>query len=248
MALKWIPNETMTLEQELDAIKQLSIHLRSTADNTHFGTKKARSFIIGQSGEFIDRRATNRHPMTLEWVHKCSKMMGQYRWDEDKAIDKNPNTIVELFKKVSDPSLYESTNNYLWDYGVVFARSYDILGNVHYPQTTTVFEDDSSVLRDIPTVIASTILDKISYRAWVKYSPTSKMTDEQLIEKTKEFILEEAYKIFSNRFVIVPEVFLSPLDELSGRSWTIRTHIYANKNKDTAYTSVNVYRMSDLQN
>lgn len=246
MALKWVPVSEQSFEDELNAIKELALKLRETADNTYFGTRKARAVIVGQTGEFIDRRSPGRYPMTLEWLHKNANMMGQFRWNEDRAIDEHPNTIVELFKKVSDPSLYHSTHDTLWDFGVVFARSYDNIGNVHYPQTSTVFEDDTSVMRDVPTVIGATVLDKISYRAWVKFSPTSGLTDEKLIEECRKFINEEAGKIFSNRFVIIPEVIISPYDELTGRSWTIKTHLYAKKSRDTVYTSVNVYRQSDL--
>ena len=131
---------------------------------------------------------------------------------------------------------------------MVFARSYDVRGNMHYPQTTTVYVDDTSVLRDIATVIGATVLEKLSYRAWVKFSPTGSLTDSKLIEDSARYISSEASKVFGNRFVVNPLVEITPYDLQNNRSWTFRNELYAHKNKDTAYTSISVYRMSDLGN
>ncbi len=246
MAVKWKPRNEMTLDQEIAAINDLSTRVRMIPESEVFGTPQCRAFIIGQTGEFIDRRVQGRHPLTLEWAHKISKMMGRRRWNEDYAIDEHPNVIIELFKKVSDPSIYNSVHDRLWDFGVVFARSYDMTGNMHYPQTSTVYIDDTSVLRDIATVMGAVTLEKITYKAWVKFSPTGSMTDNKLIEDSNRFIAEEADKVFGNRFVVNPVVELTPYDLANNRSWTFKNEIYAYKNKDTAYTSVSVFRMSDL--
>ena len=248
MAVKWIARPQMTLEQEIAAINDLSNQVRMIPESEHFGTPTCRAFIIGQTGEFIDRRSQGRHPLTLEWAHKLSKMMGRRRWNEDNAVDQHPNVIIELFKKVSDPSVYNIVHDRLWDFGVVFARSYDVRGNMHYPQTTTVYVDDTSVLRDIATVIGATVLEKLSYRAWVKFSPTGSLTDSKLIEDSARYISSEASKVFGNRFVVNPLVEITPYDLQNNRSWTFRNELYAYKNKDTAYTSISVYRMSDLGN
>lgn len=248
MAVKWIARPQMTLEQEIAAINDLSNQVRMIPESEHFGTPTCRAFIIGQTGEFIDRRSQGRHPLTLEWAHKLSKMMGRRRWNEDNAVDQHPNVIIELFKKVSDPSVYNTVHDRLWDFGVVFARSYDVRGNMHYPQTTTVYVDDTSVLRDIATVIGATVLEKLSYRAWVKFSPTGSLTDSKLIEDSARYISSEASKVFGNRFVVNPLVEITPYDLQNNRSWTFRNELYAYKNKDTAYTSISVYRMSDLGN
>lgn len=246
MAIKWQERPEMTLEQEIAAINDLSTKVRMIPESEHYGTPACRAFIIGQTGEFIDRRSQGRHPLTLEWAHKLSKMMGRRRWDEDQAVDTHPNVIVELFKKVSDPTLYNSVHDRLWDFGVVFARSYDMRGNMHYPQTTTVYVDDTSVLRDIVTVMGAVVLDKLSYRAWVKFSPTGAYSDGKLIEDSSRFIAKESANVFGNRFTINPVVQITQVDEASGRSWTFKNELYAYKVRDTAYTSVSVFRASDL--
>ncbi len=246
MAVKWTERPEMTLDKEIAAINDLSQKVRMIPESEHFGTPTCRAFIIGQTGEFIDRRTQGRHPLTLEWAHKLSKMMGRRRWDEDQAIDQHPNVIIELFKKVSDPSIYNNVHDQLWDFGVVFARSYDMQGNMHYPQTTTVYVDDTSVLRDIATVMGAVVLEKLTYRAWVKFSPTGSKSDGKLIEDSTRFIAEESAKVFGNRFVVNPVVEITPFDAQNNRSWTFKNELYANKSKDTAYASISVFRMSDL--
>lgn len=247
MATKWVEVPPMAIEDEIAAIGDLSAKVRMIPESEQFGTPACRIVIVGQTGEFIDRRAQGRHPLTLEWAHKLSKMMNSRRWNEDNAVDKNPNVIVELFKKVSDPFLYNITHDRLWDFGVVFARSYGTRGEMHYPQTSTVYIDDTSVLRDIPTVMAAVALEKLTYRAWVKFSPTGSKTDTKLIEDSTRFIADEATAIFGNRFVVNPVVEITPYDALNNRSWTFKNELYANKSRDTAYASISVYRASDLE-
>ena len=246
MAIKWQERPEMTLDEEISAINDLSSKVRMIPESEQFGTPACRAFIIGQTGEFIDHRAQGRHPLTLEWAHKISKMMGRRRWEEDNAIDAHPNVIIELFKKVSDPSVYNIVHDRLWDFGVVFARSYDQRGNMHYPQSTTVYIDDTSVLRDIATVMGAVVLEKLNYRAWVKFSPTGSKSDVKLIEDSTRFIAEEADKVFGNRFTVNPVIQITPHDEHSGRSWTFKNELYAYKVRDSAYTSISTYRMADL--
>lgn len=98
MPIKWKERPPMSLDEEISAINDLSTRVRMTSESEQFGTPACRAFIIGQTGEFIDRRAQGRHPLTLEWAHKLSKMMGRRRWNEaDNAIDAHPNTVIELF-------------------------------------------------------------------------------------------------------------------------------------------------------
>lgn len=246
MPIKWKERPAMSLDEEISAINDLSTRVRMTSESEQFGTPACRAFIIGQTGEFIDRRSQGRHPLTLEWAHKLSKMMGRRRWNEDNAIDEFPNTVIELFKKVSDPSLYNVVHDQLWDFGVVFARSFDMRGNMHYPQTTTVYIDDTAVLRDIATVMGAVVLEKLTYRAWVKFSPTGSMSDEKLIEDSSRYISNAAADVFGARFVVDPGVSLTPYDIANNRSWTFKNQLWANKSKDTAYTSITVYRASDL--
>jgi hypothetical protein len=86
---------------------------------------------------------------------------------------------------------------------------------------------------------------KITYRAWVKFSPTGSKSDNKLIEDSARYIADEAAKVFGNRFVVNPVVEITPFDMQNNRSWTFKNELYANKSKDTAYTSISVYRMSD---
>ena len=246
MATKWVERPAMSIDDEIAAISDLSSKVRMIPESERFGTPACRMIIVGQTGEFIDRRIQGRHPLTLEWAHKLSKMMGRHRWNEDNAVDKNPNVIIELFKKISDPFLYNIKHDQLWDFGVVFARSYGMRGEMHYPQTTTVYIDDTSVLRDIPTVMAAVALEKMAYKAWVKFSPTGSKTDIKLIEDSSRFISEEANAVFGNRFQINPIVTLTPYDLMNNRSWTFVNELFANKSKDVCYSSISVYRASDL--
>jgi hypothetical protein len=247
MSLKWIAADELDTNAEIASIVDLCTKVRNISESEAFSTPACRAFIIGQTGKFADRRAMGRHPLTLEWAHKLSKMLNTTPWNEDYAVDNSANTIVELFRDVSDPYLDMEVHDNLWGYGVVFARSYDTKNRVHYPETTSVYRDDTSVLRDLPTVIGATLLDKLAYRAWVKFSPTSAKTDAKLIEDSVKFMQAQALAYFGNkRFTYVCDVKLTPVDVASGRSWTFVNNLYAQKSRDTAYTSVSVYRMSDL--
>lgn len=246
MALVWKESSDMGIDSEIERIADLASKLRVIPESQTYGTAHCRSFIIAQTGEYVDRSLPGRHPLTIEWAHKITQMTAGSRWDEEKAFDKHPNVIVELFKRVSDPWVYPFTHDKLWDYGVVLARSYDNRGRMHYPQTSTVYPDDDSVLRDIATVLGCVVLEKLSYKAWVKFSPTSWLSDEQLLQDSARFIAEESKRILGDRFVITPGVFLTPQDIESGRSWTFKHRLYATKSRDTVYTDVKTYRMSDL--
>lgn len=240
--LNWVENPQMSLDDEISRISALTAQLRSIPESEVFGTPACRAVVVGQTGEFNDGRLRGRHSMVFEIAHKLSAMMGKPKWDELKAIDVNPNNRVELMKKVSDPWVYNRSNDTLWKQGVVFARSADIRNNTEYPATCTIYVDDTSVLRDIPTVMAAIAIEKIHHRAWAKFSPTSGLSDIRLLELCDRFVSEEAMKVFGERYVVRPNAKLTSFDQQNGRSWTLATDLYANKSKDIAYTKVTVVR------
>lgn len=247
MAAVWSVIPPPSEEEEFALINSLVTNARLHPESDLHGTTACRIFVVGQHGEFVDGRESGRHPLVFQIAQMIAKYMGTSDrvWNINNAFDVGNNRMVTMFRNISSPWINDATANGLWDNGVVYAQAYDT-SQFFYPEFPTVYADDTSVLRSLINVFAAVECIKVEYGTWRQFSPTSRLTNDQLKDNIAKFTAEKTNATFSNRFVVKPEVNFTPYDIQTGRSWTLNMHLYCNPNRDTVYTSVVAHRMSDL--
>ena len=119
--------------------------------------------------------------------------------------------------------------------------------NAFIPATKTVYQDDTSVLNSVVTVLAICELNKIHDRAWRYFSGVDNLSNGQLKERCENFINNAIEYKFDGRFIIEPEVYFTDADLKRGYSWSLRSKIYAANMKTVMTSSVAAYRLDDYE-
>ena len=89
-------------------------------------------------------------------------------------------------------------------------------------------------------------LTTTTFNVWKRLTGNQKLTVDQLIERSNELIIQDTQDVFDGRFVIRPETYLTPADNILGYSWSCKVHIYANNMRTVFQAAVIAHRMEDL--
>ena len=89
-------------------------------------------------------------------------------------------------------------------------------------------------------------VNKVAHAAWREFSGVSGLTNAQLVDRVNEFVYNRTKDRFDGRYVIVPNATVTEMDALRGFSWTLPISIYSPSMKQVMTTSVQAYRIEDL--
>lgn len=211
------------------------------------GTPACRAAIIGRTGYLIDHEYDGFLPLSIDVANKIAKWMGASngRWAENQSIDEESRNIVALFRDVNityqDPGTYDQE----WEKGLIWVQNFDRTSQF-YPAFQTVYPDDTSVLNSIITALACCELEVVAQRVWREMSGNSALTNAEFIDTSNRKINEKVQGRFNNRFVIVPETFITEADALRGFSYGTNIHIYSNNMKTVNTVTIVAHRIEDL--
>lgn len=211
------------------------------------GTPACRAAIIGRTGFLIDHEYDSFLPLTVQVASMVAKWMGSAngRWREDASFDEQKRNIVTLFRDINityqDPSTYDQE----WEKGLVWVQNFDRTSQF-FPAFQTVYPDDTSVLNSIVTALACCELEQVAQAVWREMSGNSALSNGEFIETSNRLIEEKVRGRFNNRFVIVPETFVTEADELRGFSYGTNIHIYSNNMKTVNVVTIVAHRIEDL--
>lgn len=228
-----------------------AIALRTRAEfypeSDYFGTPVMRAYIQGRSAKI--RTSTWRHDVSPLYSigKKLSNYMGSGngKWKIGGGIGGAPNSVIEDLTDFSNLFTPALARNRDWEAGLNWVMHFD-RKDVFIPATKTVYNNDTSVLNSVTTVLAICELQKIADRAWRYFSGVDNLTNGQLKERCEAFILNNIEGKFDSRFVIEPEVYFTDSDIQRGYSWSLRIKIYAANMKTVMTSHITAYRMSDL--
>jgi hypothetical protein len=241
-------------DDKLDAFTEYSIatRLKTYLDNfkesDYFGTPVTRGMVIARSARLRGSLYSRRLPLTCEVLAMACDYMGSDDgvWRTGKGFDGAPGSVIEGMHDINITWVPASVRNRNWDTGLNYPLSYD-RRSFFFPALKTIYTDDTSVLNSFITMMACCYLNKVAHACWREFSGTSKLTNAQLAEAVNDFIRNRVKGKFDNRFVIKPEAYFTDMDVLRGFSWTVPIKIYAPNMKTVMTTSVQVYRIEDLQ-
>jgi hypothetical protein len=229
----------------------LAVALRTRAANypesDYFGTGVTRCAIIGRCGTMINSLYDKPLPLAIEFASKMAKYMGAGSgvWNGTYAFDGAPGNQVELFTDVNVTYTPVTVRNKDWDNGLVWVQYFD-RRSLFWPAFKSVYNNDTSVLTSIITVMGCVEAEKVGQRAWRQFTGNSSLTDLQLIDRVGKFVEANTNQRFDSRFVIQPDVYFTDADTARGYSWSLKIRLYANNMKTVQTLSIATYRMSDL--
>lgn len=237
----------LTLTQESALGAALRTRVQSYPESEYYGTQTMRGVLVGGSGKYIQSGYRKRLPLTIELAKKSARYMGagSGKWRAGEGFDKDPANNIDYFTDINVTFRPTAVRNQDWANGLNYVESYDRRQN-YWAALQTVYDNDTSVLNGMFTMIACVELQKIGDMARRKFSGRQDLTNAQLIEKVNEFITKECLGKFDDRFVIVPDTFFTKADEARGFSWTTVIKIYAPTMKTAASLTIEAYRIEDL--
>lgn len=240
-------NPAPSVSDDAATATALATYLNAFPDSEFFGTKVFRSMIVMQTGFVRNHIYTKRTPLLYELAIKSARYMGagSGKWKSGFGFDYAPGNIVDKIYKVEADFIPANTKYVLWDKQVVWAQPFD-RERMFFPAQQTVYENDTSVLNNYLTAMAVVELDKIGWDAWRNFTGVSSLTDAQLTQRVKDFVLDRVRDVFDDRFVIVPEAVITEADNLRGYSWTLTIKLYAPNMKTVETLKLETYRIGDL--
>lgn len=223
---------------------QASLH----PESEYYGTPVMRAVIVGHSGHLINSKYRKLVPMTVDLADKLAAYAGNGRGIllPGAAPDVNPNNIVTLLKDVNCTFKTATVRNTDWANGLVWVESYDQDDALFYPGMQTAYNDDTSILNSVPTMMICGELEKVCVRVWARLTGRSDLTNEQFAQRSDELIRELTERRFDNRVVIEPETYYTTLDEARGYSWSCRIKLYGNNMKTVGSFTIEAHRQEEL--
>ncbi len=238
-----IPNA----DEEYSTAVALMTQLQMFPESVYFGTPVMRGMIVGRCGNLVNNIYTKTVPLTFDVALKAARYMGASngKWTSGANFDGAPGSIITSMNNVNITFVPPASKNIDWSVGLNWVQAFD-RRSLFFPAYKTVYNNDTSVLTSMITVLGICYINKISHEAWRTFSGESYLTNAQLIDKVNSFITQATNGIFDNRFVVVPNAYISANDAIRGYSWHTQVNLYANNMKTVMTSYVTAYRMSSL--
>lgn len=238
---------TLGAAEEQSLAISLRTALQMYPESDYFGTPVMRGMIIGRSAVIRNSQYTDRLPLTYEVMMKCAKRAGagNGRWTNGANFDGAPGSILDYMTDVSITWVPASVRNRNWDVGLNWVQAYD-RSSFFFPALKTVYDDDTSVLNSLSTMMAICQLNKVAHAAWREFSGVAHLTDAQLTQRVNDYVTNATQNIFDGQFVIKPDFQITDRDALRGFSGTLPIQIYANNMFSVMTTYVQAFRMDSL--
>lgn len=236
----------LTASQENSLAIALRTQLLNFPESDYFGTPVMRGMIVGRSGKIRTSQWLLKTSLTYEVAAKAAAYMGASdgRWKNGYAFDGAPGSILEYMYDVNVSWTPGTVRNKDWDAGLNWVEAYD-RRSLYFPALKTCYTDDTSVLNSFFTAMAICYLNKVGHMAHREFSGVSSLSNAQLVKNVNSFVTDRVANRFDNRFVVVPDAFISTMDDKRGYSWTLPIKIYAPSMKTVMTTYVQAYRDTD---
>ena len=118
---------------------------------------------------------------------------------------------------------------------------------IYWPAMQTVYDNDTSVLNSLKTIVACISLQRAGQEAQRMFSGNASMTNAQYATEVVKYINEKVDGRFDGAYVIVPETYYTTQDLVRGYSYTTKIKIYAPNMKTVQTLTVEAHRLIDLE-
>lgn len=229
---------------ELSAIIALDRSISLFPESALFSTPACRAVIVPQHGVKLDTDYKGRLPLSLDVAEKVARYTGSEVWKSNAAFDNSPNNHITNFTDINDLYMPDGKAEQYWSIGVIWAQNVDRT-RAFYPAFSTVYKDDTSVLRGLPYIMAMCQTWKYAIRSWQINVGNGKLTKQQVIARSNDSIATDTEGKFDGRFVINPNTFYTPADVQRGYSWSCEITIAGNIMPTVGQYSIKVERRGE---
>lgn len=206
---------------EMSAITVLDASISLYPESTLFATPACRAVIVPQHGTMVGSDYRGRLPLSIDVATKIAMYTGSRTgvWNSERAFDATPNNHVTKFRDINDTYMSDSMYDRYWSVGVIWAQNVNRT-TAFYPAFSTVYADDTSVLRGLPFIMAICQTWKYAHRSWVINTGNQKLTKEQIVSRSNDSIANDIAGKFDQRFAINVDTYFTPADTQRGYSWS----------------------------
>lgn len=223
---------------------------RMYPESEYYGTKTCRAIVVGHSGELNSSAWRGLAPMTVDLAAKVATYMGASngQWKPGANFDISPKNIVSMFRTDSVNATFKNADvrNEDWANGLIWVQNFD-RRSLFYPGIQTVYDDDTSVLNSLFNIIAVVELEKVCEQTWRELTGIQTLTVAQFIERSDDLIKEKVANRFDDKFIIIPETYLTEGDEQRGYSWSCKVNMYAANMRTVGTYTIVSRRIEDYQ-
>jgi hypothetical protein len=241
-------DDLLDADQERSIAARMRTYLDNYPESDYFGTPVTRGLIMGRSAKLRNSLYTKRLPLLAEVAIKSARYMGAANgaWKTGYHFDGAPGSVIDYMYDINITWVPASVRNRIWDQGLNFALAYD-RRSFFFPALKTVYADDTSVLNSYFTAMVCCHLNKVASKTWREFSGVSHLTNAQLAQRVNDFFTAEVAGKFDGRYVIRPKAYFTDMDLLRGFSFSLPVQVFSPNMKTVMTTSVQVYRIEDLQ-
>ena len=227
-----------------EAIKGI---LKLNTESAYYNTPTARAFIVMGSGLISNDSYRPTIPLLLDYATKIAKYTGALNgeWKGTENFYGQDGSIIRTMKDISPKFIPDTIKDKLHTSGVIWPDNEDTL-TFFYPTNQTIYENDTSVLNSVITMIAICTLNTINEAIWRKYSGRQNLSNLDLKMAVENDVRERTANLFDGNFVISPEVYYTQRDEQLGWLWRLAVTLYSNVSKTVMVSHIIVKRLSDL--
>lgn len=236
----------------LSAARAVAVGLKTATnfapESTFYNTSCGRVSIVAGTGRLKDGSTMDRIPLTYSIAKKLQKLAGgaNQKMDPEEIFDIAPGNHIEELTDITPGFIPFGVKNTLWNDGMIWPQPFD-RETYHFPQMQTVYDNPTSVMNNVFTMMAMTICSKIGEDAWRAFTNSVRYTDSQFIEKVTGYLNKRLNDVFAGLYVAIPKVWIDEKDKIKGYSWHMAIELYGNTAKSKAVYNSRIYRMSDLE-
>ena len=238
----------LSVGEESSIGRALSIRAMLYPESIYYGTTACRAAVFSGYGECKAARYRYLLPLTIEIASKMADYQGASIgiWKEGKSYDTAANNRVRLFKKLRNCFRPANVRETDWNNGVNFVEYFD-RADIYWPAMQTVYDNDTSVLNSLKTIVACISLQRAGQEAQRMFSGNASLTNAQYANEIVKYINEKVDGRFDGAYVIVPETYYTTQDLARGYSYTTKIKIYAPNMKTVQTLTVEAHRLTDLE-
>jgi len=240
---------TDTKVNDIVTDRAIAINLKTllnlAPESTYFGTGVARAIVVMGAGKIKNWLDNDYYPLTFDIAVKSAKMMGGPKWDRAELFDRGGRNTIKTMYDIKPEAIPQGVKPTLWRAGLVYPDNSD-LNQWFFPALQTVYDNDTSVLNSYFTSVALTVINKIAFKLWVKYTGNIELKPPELMDALRNDANQELKGKFADLIKVVPDPVITDFDKQTGYSWTMRFKLYANVPTTVMRTYTVAYRKEDL--
>ena len=185
----------LSVGEESSIGRALSIRAMLYPESVYYGTTTCRAAVFSGYGECKAARYRNLLPLTIEIASKLADYHGASigNWKEGKSYDNAANNRVRMFKKLRNCFRPANVRESDWNNGVNFVEYFD-RADLYWPAMQTVYDNDTSVLNSLKTIVACVSLQRAGQEAQRMFSGNSSLTNAQYASEVVKYINKKVVK------------------------------------------------------